>query len=183
MICQECSQRPATLHFTKIVNGEKTEVHMCDKCAQEKGESYLGQGGDVFSFNHLLSGLLNIDTIFQQNKANAFAQTAEVRCKTCGLSFKEFAHAGKFGCADCYKTFNGQLDPILKRVHGGNTAHTGKIPARIGGTIHLKKQLQELRQTMKGYIEQEEFEKAAEIRDQIRSLEKGQEAGKGGGPK
>ena len=26
MICQECNQRPATLHFTKIINGEKTEI-------------------------------------------------------------------------------------------------------------------------------------------------------------
>ena len=26
MICQECNQRPATLHFTKIINGEKAGV-------------------------------------------------------------------------------------------------------------------------------------------------------------
>ena len=41
MICQECNQRPATLHFTKIINGEKTEVHLCEKCAQEKGEMFM----------------------------------------------------------------------------------------------------------------------------------------------
>ena len=23
MVCQECNQRPAALHFTKIINGEK----------------------------------------------------------------------------------------------------------------------------------------------------------------
>ena len=38
MICQECNQRPATLHFTKIINGEKEQFHFCEQCAQEKGE-------------------------------------------------------------------------------------------------------------------------------------------------
>lgn len=37
MLCQECNKRPATLHFTKIVNGEKTEFHICETCAKEKG--------------------------------------------------------------------------------------------------------------------------------------------------
>ena len=41
MVCQECNQRPATLHFTKIVNGEKEEFHLCEKCAQEKGDMYF----------------------------------------------------------------------------------------------------------------------------------------------
>lgn len=31
MMCQECGQRPATLHFTKIVNGDKTEFHLCER--------------------------------------------------------------------------------------------------------------------------------------------------------
>lgn len=43
MLCQECNKRPATLHFTKIVNGEKTEFHICESCAREKGEMILEQ--------------------------------------------------------------------------------------------------------------------------------------------
>ena len=50
MICQECNQRPAALHFTKIINGEKTEVHLCEKCAQEKGEMFMFNGGIGFCF-------------------------------------------------------------------------------------------------------------------------------------
>ena len=38
MICQECNKRPATLHFTKIINGEKEQFQLCEQCAQEKGE-------------------------------------------------------------------------------------------------------------------------------------------------
>lgn len=181
VICQECNQRPATLHFTKIINGEKTEVHVCDKCTQEKGEVFMSSVGHGFSINNLLAGLLNIDPGFHQSKQSAFPQAEEVRCEHCNLSFKEFVHVGKFGCANCYETFKERLNPILKRVHSGNTAHNGKIPERIGGTIHVRKQISELKQELKVLIIKEEFEKAANIRDQIRSLEKGSEVQEGGG--
>lgn len=46
MQCQECGKRPATLHFTKIVNGEKTEFRICESCAREKGEIIPGTTGD-----------------------------------------------------------------------------------------------------------------------------------------
>ena len=35
MICQECQERPATLHYSKVINGEKTDIHLCEKCADE----------------------------------------------------------------------------------------------------------------------------------------------------
>ena len=40
MICQQCETRPATLHFTKIINGEKTEMHVCEQCASENGDTF-----------------------------------------------------------------------------------------------------------------------------------------------
>lgn len=182
MLCQECNQMPATLHFTKFINGEKNEIHICEKCAQEMGEVYINQAGQGFSFNNLLSGLLNIEPIFQSSTASAKPKTEELRCKRCNLSFKEFVQVGKFGCEDCYKTFDNQLNPILKRVHSGNTAHIGKIPNRMGDTIHLRKQVAQLKEVLKDLIEKEEFEKAAEIRDEIRSLEKQNDRHVDGGP-
>lgn len=49
MLCQECQRRQATLHFTKIINGKKTEFHICDVCAKEKGE-YI-PGSNSFSIH------------------------------------------------------------------------------------------------------------------------------------
>lgn len=170
MECQECHERPATLHFTKIVNGEKTEIHLCEKCAQEKGEMF--QGGDAFSINHLLSGILNFEQPVSGKTAHTTPFQEEARCEKCGLTYHEFTRIGRFGCSNCYHTFNDKLDPILKRVHSGNTLHAGKIPKRIGGTLHLKKEIDALKQQLRDFVQREEFEKAAEIRDKIRSLEK-----------
>ncbi|MGO4890086.1 UvrB/UvrC motif-containing protein [Anaerobacillus sp. MEB173] len=167
MQCQECNQRQATLHFTKIINGKKTEFHICDQCAREKGEYF--PGSNSFSIHQLLSGLLNFEQPISSHSAQSTFQ--ELMCEKCGMSYRQFATAGRFGCSNCYQTFSQKLDPILKRVHSGNTVHSGKIPKRIGGTIQLKKKVEQLKELMKQHIDREEFEKAAEVRDQIRSLE------------
>jgi protein arginine kinase activator len=56
-------------------------------------------------------------------------------------------------------------------VHG-STSHGGKVPARAGGRIKVKRQIADLKQNLQQSIAQEEFEEAAQIRDQIRELEK-----------
>lgn len=181
MICQKCNQRPASLHFTKIVNGEKTEVHLCEKCAQEKGEMFMFNGGSGFTFTNLLAGLLNIDSSFQHQSKSAFHQEEILQCECCGMTFSQFVNVGRFGCSRCYDSFQEQLKPVLRRLHSGNWAHNGKIPKRIGGGIHIRKRIEELKSELRDAVGNEEFEKAAGIRDEIRSLEKGLMESTGGG--
>ncbi|WP_144462733.1 UvrB/UvrC motif-containing protein [Siminovitchia fortis] len=171
MICQECKERPASLHFTKVVNGEKTVIQLCERCAQEKGEMFLLEGGAGFSINDLLAGLLNPSS-FQNASPHTALGSQIVQCDVCGMTYQQFANIGRFGCANCYNAFRKELIPILKKLHSGNIAHGGKVPARMGGSLHLKKKIQECKSELAALIEQEEFEKAAEVRDQIRSLEK-----------
>jgi protein arginine kinase activator len=170
MECQECGKRPATLHFTKIVGGEKTELHICEVCARDKGEFIPGtQSG--FSIHNLLSGLMD----FENTAPGALKQHA-VRCETCGMTYTQFSKIGKFGCNDCYKHFAERLDPLLKRVHG-NTVHAGKVPKRAGGRVRAKREIDQLKKELQGLIEREDFESAAGLRDRIRELEKEMGAG------
>ncbi|MGJ7922951.1 UvrB/UvrC motif-containing protein [Neobacillus sp. LXY-4] len=171
MICPECNQRPATLHFTKIINGEKTEFHLCEKCAHEKGEMFLLNGAPGFSINNLIAGLLNIEPKFTPSPQDAFKPQEIVQCKQCSMTFPQFVKIGRFGCANCYEAFQEQLIPLLKKVHSGNTDHRGKIPKRIGGGIQIRKTVADLKEKIKQLIADEEFEKAAQVRDEIRSLE------------
>jgi protein arginine kinase activator len=171
MICQECGQRPANLHFTKIVNGEKSEINLCEYCAKEKGELSMFADGPGFSFNNLLAGLLNFDQPIKEKAQSTFPQSEVVQCERCKMTFQQFVKVGKFGCSHCYKQFEQQLEPILRRLHSGNTNHAGKIPKRIGGTIHIEKQIKVLREELRDLIHKEEFEQAATLRDQIRELE------------
>ena len=76
MHCQECGKKPATLHFTKIVNGEKTEFHICESCAREKGEGIPGTSNG-FSIHSLLSGLLD----FEPRSSGAKPRRSNVRMR------------------------------------------------------------------------------------------------------
>ena len=168
--CQECGKRPATLHFTKIVNGDKTELHICEACAREKGELVPGTPGG-FSIHNLLSGLLDFD----QTGAGA-AKSAVLKCENCGMTHAQFSKIGRFGCSECYRYFADRLDPLFKRVHG-NTVHMGKVPKRSGGKLRTKREIERLKREMQRKIEVEDFEAAARLRDQIRALERELSAG------
>ncbi|WP_018754027.1 UvrB/UvrC motif-containing protein [Paenibacillus sanguinis] len=173
MQCQECGKRPATLHFTKIVNGEKTEFHICESCAREKGELIPGTSGG-FSIHNLLSGFLDFSPA-NKGLISGTKPPEHLRCEECGMTYSQFSKIGRFGCSSCYKYFNDRLDPLFKKVHG-NTVHVGKIPKRSGGHIQFKRKLDNLRQELQQRIVQEEFEAAAALRDQIRELEKNMSA-------
>ncbi|WP_018131248.1 UvrB/UvrC motif-containing protein [Effusibacillus pohliae] len=162
MKCQECGQRPATVHFTKIVQGDKSEFHLCEVCAREKGE-WMSPASAGFSLNSLLSGLLNFDP-------PGGTAAAPPRCSTCGLTYSQFSQYGRFGCADCYKHFQSRLEPLLRKVHG-STTHAGKVPRRTGGKIKLQRELDKLRAQLQAAVQAERFEEAAELRDKIRAFE------------
>ncbi|UFT99466.1 UvrB/UvrC motif-containing protein [Radiobacillus kanasensis] len=175
MECQECHERQASLKFTKIVNGNKTEIRVCEQCAKEKG--YISFEEEAYTLHDLLSGLFNFDskTLSEQKKA-AYPDPG-LTCPKCGMSYQEFARIGKFGCASCYETFSDRLNPILRRVHSGNSEHKGKVPSRIGIDIKHKQQIQTYKEKLRTLIDAEEFEQAAQVRDQIKALEKSKSAG------
>ena len=166
MNCEECGKRPATLHLTKIVNGEKTVYHICEQCASEKGDVFTGFHN--FSINNLLSGLLKFDPM--QKNGREPATSKPLRCETCGLTYAQFSKSGRFGCSDCYTFLGDRLDPLFRRIHG-NTQHSGKVPERTGGQLKIRKELEQLKRALQNHVASEEFEKAAEMRDRIRALE------------
>lgn len=166
MLCEICGERQATIHYTKIINGKKNESHICEICAKSNSDSITKYGD--FSFNHLLSGLLNFDQITNESM---YTKTSTERCMTCGLSFAQFKQLGKFGCNDCYKSFESKLEPIFRRVHG-NSRHNGKVPIRSGEHLQRRKELSKLKVELKQKIVLEEFEEAAKIRDEIKKAEK-----------
>lgn len=94
-----------------------------------------------------------------------------VSCEHCGFTDAQFTQVGKLGCPKCYEVFENKLEPVLRRIHG-NSGHTGKIPRRTGGTIGLRKKIEDLKRELQSAVTHEEYEKAAEIRDKIRALEK-----------
>lgn len=165
MICESCGKRPATVHFTEIVQGQKSEYHLCETCAREKGQAAYQAVAEAFSVNQFLSGLMHFDPSVQTRVGEA-----STRCENCGMTFKQFSQIGRFGCPQCYQTFAPGLESLLRKIQSSEK-HVGKIPRRRGGVIGLRRELQQLRQEMQNCITEEHFEEAAKLRDRIRALE------------
>ncbi len=168
MLCQNCQQHPATVHLTKIINFEKTELHLCEACAKAAGNELGVIFGTNFTFQNLIAGLLG-DADLEIDQKPSFSK--EMRCQNCGLTFSDFKKTGLLGCGECYHHFKTGLDPLLKKVHG-STTHTGKVPRRTGGKVRIRKEIQDLRYQLQQEIQKENYEKAASLRDEIRQLEK-----------
>lgn len=167
MLCQNCNKRPANIHLTKVVNDERVDLHLCEVCAQESAQIEFEY---PFTLNNFLAGLLDLPSGYSIKNAQ-LNQKVSPKCEKCGMTFDEFKRTGKFGCTDCYGAFSDNLDPILKRLHG-NIHHGGKLPQRVGGAIKVKKEIERLRIQLERAIKDEEYEKAAQMRDKIRELEK-----------
>ena len=167
MLCQMCGQHPATTHIKTIVNGKLTQAHLCADCAKKQGYGNLfadwGSG-----FGSLLSGFMG----------SAAPARQVTRCPGCGASFEDITRSGKIGCAECYRTFRGQL-PIIQRIHG-TAQHKGKVPGssalRVTDTNNKivaveETPLEEKKRLLKQAIETQDFERAAVLRDEIKELE------------
>lgn len=167
MLCERCGQRPATVHFTEITNGHKQETRLCEVCAREihpQGFMFVPQ----LNLHNFLAGLLK-----HELGGGGYARPEEDggKCGRCGVAGGQFVKQGLLGCGDCYPYFEEKLLPLLRRIHG-NTRHTGKVPGRTGGRARLVKEIENLKMQLKEAVSREEFERAAQLRDNIRQLEK-----------
>ena len=162
MLCQVCNKNNATVHYTKITNGEVEELHLCDKCAMNNNEFEFDT---CFSIHKLLTGL--IDSIQEEPVKEDIDNTI---CPFCGLSYSKFRETGKFGCINCYDTFKTKLIPLFRGIHGRGE-HLGKIPKRANKTVAKQREVSKLREKLDDLVHREAFEEAAVLRDKIKELE------------
>ncbi|NLM73357.1 MAG: DNA helicase UvrBC [Clostridiaceae bacterium] len=154
-LCQICKMREATVYFTQIVNGRQTNLFVCKECA--------GTHGVKLDLNTLLTGLLGI------SDNQDLPDPTVTRCDRCGMTAEDFNRTGRMGCSRCYQVFHNPMYALLTRIHG-NTRHRGKAPKRLERIQAVDKQLDELKKQLEECIRTENYEKAAQIRDEIRFL-------------
>jgi len=158
MLCSACKEKPATVHYTKIDGGEMHKVDLCEECAKTKGVS----DPTNFSLADMLLGLGAAKEVEQSGGP-------EVKCPKCGFTHADFKKAGRLGCAACYETFSEGLESLLKTMHKG-TRHVGKVPAGLREARDLAERMKSLHQRLAKAIEEENFEAAALLRDEIKQL-------------
>ncbi|MEM9109047.1 MAG: UvrB/UvrC motif-containing protein [Planctomycetota bacterium] len=163
--CDQCD-RPATYHAVEIVKGKKIEKHLCDQCAAEDGLSIKSAHAPI---NELLTNFVKAS-----GSSEKVTNTLDLTCPDCGLSFSEFRDKSLLGCSGCYATFEAPLTNLLERAHEGGNHHVGKVPRRGGGASEQRQlQITRIRKRLDDAVDAEDYELAAQLRDDLTELENG----------
>jgi protein arginine kinase activator len=96
-----------------------------------------------------------------------YKKVEEEKCPKCGYTFSDYAKTGLLGCDECYTTFANKLEPVLHKLHGKSCHIKQKNNT---SKEKPKNKLEKLQEQLKECIEKEEYEKAAQIRDEIKAL-------------
>ena len=165
MLCDECKRNNASIHLVSIVNGEKKERHICQECSKKLGtNSFMSfSWGDVFP------------------TAFGFENTpSSARCSVCGTTLEDVTRKGLLGCPSCYTNLRSGIMPIIGRVQN-RSRHSGRAPTgyeapKLDKPLEATPQVAEdtpegkLKAELAEAISLEEYERAALIRDKIKSL-------------
>ena len=130
-------------------------MHICEDCAQAKNM--------VLAFPALLSHIV------KGGPGAVDPDAVPSTCPGCGLAYTEFKAKGRLGCPRCYGAFAPVLVPLLEKVHG-KARHVGRTPERVRGVQQSRRELEKLESDLQDAVTNEQYERAAELRDRIRNL-------------
>lgn len=161
MLCQKCHKNLATVRYAEVIDGRVTDLTVCPAC---------------------LSRLQNAATGFElagaapTPKRQAAVREAQEKvvtslvCRECGTKLEQALKDNRVGCRACYDTFAEPLDSVLRSLHGA-LRHRGKSPRVDDLREQMRSQLQNKRALLRTSLKMENYEAAATLRDEIRSLE------------
>ena len=183
MVCDNCGAEDPVIHLTQIVDNEMRTLHLCERCAAEKGvegtsvpenfplADFLAQMGPDSA-----GGASEEGSGFKSPRTTGQGADSD-HCPYCQLTLKEFRKTGRMGCPECWSAFESHMRGLLRRIHGSHQ-HVGKVYLSPDPTTsEMRRRVSALRRKLQRAVEIEDFERAAELRDQIHDLEP---AGQGG---
>ena len=151
MKCQSCGKREATVRYYENINGKKQELHLCLECSNKLG---FNNFADIFS------------PLFVDN----FSEFED-----------DYSKTGLFGCPECYNQFKDDLDELFLKIQGKNRHvlldnKNGKCKEKSEVKTKRKvltkeEKIQKYKDEIKECIENEDYEKAAVLRDKIKKIE------------
>ena len=166
MQCQICKKIEATVHLTEIVDGVRSEMHMCEHCAQNEGVVVKSQ----VPINELLGNLLASQPMDEESFGASTAKD-EV-CPYCGFTIQQYRKDGLLGCPHDYNVFEKQLSLLVEKTQDGKTVHRGKVPSKAPQQAAVQTHIADLQKQLEAAVKSENYELAAKLRDRIVEAER-----------
>lgn len=183
MKCNNCGKNNANVRYLRNINGVKEEMNLCEECSKKLGINNIGFNMPI-DFSSFLGGFW--EDFENSDLLSLMGEKEEVKCNKCNSTFEDIINTGKFGCQECYKTFESEIDELMNKIHGKNR-HVGRIGKMEDAKVESietkqisnqedekaenKSKIDELRKKLKELVKEENYEEAAKIRDAIKELE------------
>ena len=178
MNCENCGKKEATIRYYRNINGVEKQMNLCEECSKKLGIEKEMNFNMPIDFSSFWGGFF--EDFETPSLFNLVTGGNELKCKGCNNTFDNILSTGRFGCPECYETFENEIDELLNRMHGKNR-HIG----RLGSSEKIKvdnsttkenelkenSKLEELKAKLKDLIKEEKYEEAAKVRDEIKKLE------------
>lgn len=177
MLCEKCKKRDASVHMIKVINGNKTEVSLCEVCAKELTQMpfNIAEIASLENFNNdvkldnILGGFFDALNKGKKAQDQDNKEEYDVVCKKCGSRLSKFKTGRKVGCPECYESFGADIEKALSLIN--NTGkYVGKVPLNVQREIQNKKEIEKLKDKLQIAIQEENYEDAIELRDKINYL-------------
>lgn len=156
--CSEC-RKPISVRYTEVVVGSLATICMCAECPQLH-KRLFGMPSNADEGAHGETGLV---------------------CGDCGTSLANIRMGSLLGCSHCYEIFGEAVIHELRVVHAlpgplsgsgqkmVSNIHVGRAPGELS-EISPTTRLIALNQALIETLHREDYEQAALLRDQIRTL-------------
>lgn len=138
MLCQACNEKPATFYYSTNINGHITKQHLCATCAKTVEDVRHNFSKNPHSF---LEELFHFSPKNPQGHTNALPKS--------------------------YHPRNGTLGTIPFDPQTFTATKESAIPACADESFMKRRQLNALKTQLKNCIKAENFEQAANLRDEI----------------
>lgn len=159
MLCQNCGKNEVNFRYTQVINGEKREIALCDKCAKKLGLESL-------DFSREIEDLFNMS--FAESFLPSFARTNMLGSRNLGTIFNNDIFSNPF-----FGEVSQEPEQI-ETTSGLSDAEKQDVLKDIENATKKNKQeskKQKLESELEKAIKEERYEDAAKIRDEIKKLD------------
>ena len=165
MKCDSCEEK-ATVFYTQVTDGKLKKFVLCESCANAKG---------ITNPNGLLmaEGALKPLVVGGPEQETMPARGAGA-CSACGFSISDLQKVGRLGCPECYDAFAPEIGQRLPSLHKG-VVHKGHVPEGLARKRELRAKINELEGKLEVAVNEERYEDAAQVRDELEKLKCGEE--------